>query len=110
MLDWFLIYSYNQSRHRIMSFSPQLNINLSLPKVIKLVWSYPIAQRAIFFIERSINNVDFEKIGLLNTQPKNIYEFSDFFPTKGRNYYRLVEIDAIGNAMISPVEEICIMF
>ncbi len=89
-----------------MSFSPQLQLSSKLQRVINLYWTHYTKSRTVFFIERSHNNKDFEKIGVLNTCPNTNYTFSDLFPLKGKNYYRLISVDEKGNQNISGVEHI----
>ena len=94
-----------------MSVFPQLKVNFTLQKSIELAWSYvPTTNRIMFFIERSKNNVDFEKIGLLNTEVATSYEFFDLFPTKGISYYRLVSVDQNGQLVQSPTQQVCLLF
>lgn len=89
-----------------MSLSPQLQLSPNLQKVISLKWTYNSKKRITFFIERSHNNKDFEKIGILNTSPNSSYTFSDLFPSKSKSYYRLMSVDKSGNIEISNVEYI----
>ena len=89
-----------------MSFSPTIQLNPDIQSVINIKWTYNPKGRTVFFIERSNNNRDFEKIGVLNTYPSTTYTFSDLFPLKGSNYYRLISIDENGNQDISNVERI----
>lgn len=94
-----------------MSVFPQLEVNLTLQKSIELAWSYvSTTNRIMFFIEKSKNNIDFEKIGLLNTAIATSYEFSDLFPTKGISYYRLVSVDENGELVQSPTQQVCLLF
>ncbi len=89
-----------------MSFSPKLQLNPNLQRVINIYWTDNSQNRTVFFIERSHNNKDFENIGVLNTYPNNTYTFSDLFPLKGKNYYRIISVDQCGNQHISNVEYI----
>ncbi|MCP4521098.1 MAG: hypothetical protein GY827_05350 [Cytophagales bacterium] len=84
-----------------MSSSPQLSLNINPTRRIKLSWTHHANQRTVYHIERSENNEDFQKIGVLNTEYSENYEFLDLFPPTGKKYYRLVTFDETGNKIIS---------
>ena len=61
----------------------------------------------VFVLERSINGIDFEPIGMVDaagnsTSPIN-YAFTDKNPAAGMNYYRLLTIDTDGSSTYSDV-------
>lgn len=60
-----------------------------------------------FEIERSIDGVEYEKIGQIegngSTLETQLYEFTDDIPAKGRNYYRLKQVDFDGQFEYSDV-------
>ncbi|MGN6616242.1 MAG: PKD domain-containing protein [Ilyomonas sp.] len=60
-----------------------------------------------FEIERSIDGVNWIKIGLIpgnqTTKVKHDYQFTDVKPLTGKNYYRLKQVDVDGKFTYSPV-------
>lgn len=72
-----------------------------------LLWQTSSEQNSAWFeIERSADAVYFESIGRKpaagNSNSKLNYEFTDLFPLKGYNYYRLKLVDLDGSYAYSP--------
>ena len=65
-----------------------------------------------FEIQRSINKVDFKRIGFVNgngtTTQTNSYAFTDESPSDGKSYYRLKQIDFDGTFEYSQIVEVAI--
>jgi len=63
---------------------------------------------AYFYIERSSDGANYEKIGIEHSQGDNTsvnyYSFVDESPIKGNNYYRLKMIDQAGSTSFSKIE------
>lgn len=78
---------------------------------VELAWSTASEQKnAGFNIERSINSIDWTKIGFINSKAAggksdvNLnYHFTDENPANNRNLYRLAQIDKDGMTNYSPV-------
>lgn len=91
-------------------------INFEAKKVnnkIALTWSTATElNNDKFIIEHSSNGVSFERIGKVSgngTTTKTInYSFSDNYPEKGLNYYRLKQIDLDGSFIYSDVINIAL--
>lgn len=69
---------------------------------VKLRWSTSQEKNSKeFVIEHSINGIDFQKIGTVaaagNSDRINNYQFTDFHPRAGDNFYRLRFVDLDGN-------------
>lgn len=60
-----------------------------------------------FIIERSDDGRDFKEIGQMegkgDNNARHFYTWTDLYPFRGKNYYRLVQIDLDGSVAISPV-------
>lgn len=63
-----------------------------------------------FYIERSFDGIDFKSIGFISSKANNgnatsslNYEFNDFTPSTGTNYYRLKQTDKDGKFTYSSV-------
>lgn len=73
---------------------------------IKLDWQTTSEQNtAKFIVERSADGISFVSISSVpaKNQAHNTYSFLDNNPLKGKNYYRLKQVDSNGDFKISPV-------
>lgn len=63
-----------------------------------------------FDIQRSVNGMDFEKIGYVDAIAQqttvNVYQFIDLYPKHGTNYYRLKQLDWDGHFDYSPIRSV----
>lgn len=88
---------------KLVSFTGRLADNKT-----KLVWATAVEENANRFeIERSINGLDFKKIGSLNCNGNSNrlvhYSFFDIEPLAGNNFYRLKQIDNDGKFIYSKI-------
>ncbi|MGB8193866.1 MAG: T9SS type A sorting domain-containing protein [Chitinophagaceae bacterium] len=72
--------------------------------IVNLVWSAVSSPGSRFDVERSINGIDFEKLGSVDASANNTsYAFDDKSPKHGLNYYRLKMISPNGTFSYSRV-------
>lgn len=76
-------------------------------KSVLLVWKTAELNNAYFAIERSINGTSFSEIGRVksignSSQPQQ-YTYEDFSFSRGKNYYRLKQVDADGRFTYSKI-------
>jgi SdrD B-like domain/Secretion system C-terminal sorting domain len=94
---------------QIISLLPVKFTNLTATKVNQTsVLNFSIAQASLastFYIERSINGVNFNSIGVVNSNSFTSYNYTDIMPIQNaKNYYRIKEIDAQGKSTISEIK------
>lgn len=66
---------------------------------VKLTWDVNILRDIdSFLVQRSGNNKDFEVIGSVNIRSQSNYQFTDYTPLAGNNYYKLWLKNASGKA------------
>lgn len=62
----------------------------------------------VYFIEKSIDALNYETIGQVNGKGKatetNAYTFTDIAPQNGRNYYRIQQTDELGRKSYTPTQ------
>ena len=56
-----------------------------------------------FFIQKSADGISFQDAGTVSASSSNIFEWSDYAPYDGKNYYRIKAIDLKGKSLLSPV-------
>ena len=86
-----------------------LNVEKQGNNKAMLTWkTYSESYNKGFEIERSINGVNFDSIGFVNSHSIDgagaNYGFTDASPLSGKNYYRLKQQDIDGTVKYSPVE------
>lgn len=73
---------------------------------VELIWSIENeTEMSHFDIERSINNKDWETIGLVSckNEPSSRYSFNDQSPVSAKAYYRIKSTDKVGNIAYSKI-------
>jgi hypothetical protein len=64
----------------------------------------------IFYIQQSVDAVEFKKVGLVkgngNANQNSNYQFEHLSPSMGVNYYRLVQVDLDGKQTYSPTRSV----
>ena len=64
----------------------------------------------IFYIQQSVDAVEFKKIGQIkgngNTNQNSNYQFEHLSPSLGINYYRLMQVDLDGKQTYSPTRSV----
>ncbi|HEY0680389.1 MAG TPA: T9SS type A sorting domain-containing protein [Chitinophagaceae bacterium] len=87
---------------RLTQFNAVLNDD-----IVNLSWKTASEQHtAQFEIERSLNGLQFEKIGVVSASGRIngwVYSYNDHKPTSGYNYYRLKIIDQDGSYVYSGI-------
>lgn len=59
---------------------------------------------AKFVIEKSSDGINFQELTSIKASSDNHYQFNDFFPYTGENYYRLIQFDKDGKSNVLGLE------
>lgn len=76
---------------------------------VELYWVTALEKNNDYFVvERSNDGKDFNEIGRINgsgtTEETSTYNFIDYHPVSGNNYYRLLQVDYDGTSSYSNIE------